>query len=263
MINANYIQNEQIIPDGISSSFDLANNYKAGTLIVIQNGVINYDIRESTGSNTEIVFLTKPEIGDEIFVSYYKINQPSTLNAIRYITTKQVVSLTSNDLSTQSDAVIHNLINEAQKFIDALVGYHPKYYESKTTQSGQLLTFPRSKDDPDLFNAPSVCYPFIPAEITTATLYSVENIFLAGAQTEADDGAGPVISKKLGDFSYSKAAPANIGGNKQAIVNVIGNKAFAMLSGFIKKSGTLSEGRDGTGLPLNSRQLFVQNNPYL
>ena len=199
-----------LTPNGIISVFTLADAWKSGTLLIRYNGEIFYEYLESLTNNFQINFDFAPETDDELIVSYFKASQPNVLNAVQYLTTKQLRDLTNvTGLSTLTSTQMRALIRRAEQYIDSICGGWEKYYESNVDTnifSRQRRTFPRLEDDPIYLDDIALPYSPVPQAITTATLYAVENLFLAEAQIEADDGAGSVISARLGDFSYQMAA---------------------------------------------------------
>jgi len=260
---SNFIENETIIGNGILTAFDLANDFRAGTVKIIYNGVLFYDFYENLTDNNKIHFFDiVPSADDVIQVSYFKINQPGVLNSLKYISERQVKAMSRvSTLTALTAEQMLSYINEASKYIDAIVGYWPKYYERMGFNLKQIRTFPRLQDDETLFDGMPSNYAYIPQEITTATLYAIENIFLEGAQDEADDGTGAIVSKKLGDFSYSKANQSGPITELDFAKTIVGKKTMAILNGFIKRTGSItmdSNSFDGDG-QLNSRQLKLKN----
>jgi hypothetical protein len=82
-----------------------------------------------------------------------------------YITADDVRDTTSNlDLKALTNAEIEVLITQAQREVDAYVSrtFRPPFVDT------QELIFPVSKDD----------VSYLPAEITEATFYIVEQLFL-------------------------------------------------------------------------------------
>lgn len=260
----NYIQNESIIGDGSETEFDLANNFKAGTLKIIYNGKLFYEFRESSAENqnNKVIFDFAPEASDSVSVSYYKRSEPNTRNAIRYLTVRQAKAMSRvTDLLAASDAEIEKLIREVERYIDVVCGPWQKYYDYEADTligTSQLLTFPRVRDDSEDELAPPTSYPPIPDRVTQAALYGLDNIFLMGAPSEVDLGEEVMESEKLGDYQYKKQTQGS--GNMNEVLyaqRFIGGRAVSMLRGFTKNYGALKIETTKQKSRMNSRQKFL------
>lgn len=252
---SNYISNETIIGDGIIKEFTLANNFKAGTIIIRYNDKIFYEFKEKKGETDKIIFDFPPETDDVITVSYYKPNEPTTLNASRYVSVRQIIELSRiENLINASDTDIERLIREVEGYIDIICGYHAKLYSNQS----QILTFPRYEDD---LQEEKIDYVGIPKVITQAALYAVENIFLMGAPSAADIGEESIESERLGDYSYKKVVKADSGSHIETARKVIGNRAFSMMRGYIRKTGAITVDNIPDNMKiLNSRKQFLLQN---
>ena len=252
---SNYIRNEIITGDGATKSFDLAHNFKPGTIMILYNDNLFYGFKEKKGSENTVVFDFPPEPEDDIKIFYYKPNEPVTLNATRYITVRQIKDLSQVDALTQStNADIEKLIREVEMYIDIICGYHAKAYSS----IGQILTFPRYEDDVEENRFE---YVPIPKVITQAALYAVENLFLMGAPNTAEIGEESIESEKLGDYSYKKVIKADTGSHIETARKIIGNRAFSLLRGYIRKTGAITVDNIPDNMRLlNSRKQFLLNN---
>ena len=101
-----YISQETITGNGVLKTFSLANAYKAGTLLIEYNDKLFYEFKESTANDNDVVFDFAPLATDSVKISYYTSNEPNVLNATRYLTVRQISSLSrvsdlvSNDLQS-------------------------------------------------------------------------------------------------------------------------------------------------------------------
>lgn len=260
----NYIQNELITGNGTDTTFTLANNFKAGTLKIIYNGKLFYEFRESSadGENNKVIFDFAPEVSDQVTVNYYKRSEPNTRNAIRYLTVRQVKTLSRvSELLASSDDDIEKLIREVERYVDVLCGPWAKYYNSEgdiAIGTSQLLTFPRVDDDNEDLLASPTTYPPIPDRVTQAALYGLENVFLMGAPTEVDLGEEVMESERLGDYQYKKQTQG--AGNMNEVLyaqRFLGGRAVSMLRGFTKNHGILKIQTTKQNSRLNSRKQFL------
>jgi len=245
-----------------SATLTLANNAKAGTILIKYNDKLFYEWRDDgtvASYQKTIVMDFAPVATDTQLVSYYTETEPSTLNAQRYISARQIHEWSRvTTLVATSAVTVEKLIREAEFYIDSLVGNWKKYYDfdgSSAETSNQLLTFPRIEDDDT--SESNNDYPAIPAAITKAALFATENIFLAGAQSVAS--SGNLKSEKFSDYSYTKFDSQN--SSFDLAKSIIGPKAFAVMSGYIKTFDKLSlEDESANYELLNSRQRFDNDN---
>jgi len=259
-----YIQNETITGDGALTEFALANNFKAGSILITYNGKLFYEFKEKSGGSDDdtLVFDFAPEATDSILVSYYTRNEPNVLNATRYATVRQIKALSRvSALVSATDDVVEKLIRETEKYIDALCVGWERYYvvAGSTNQKGQIHIFPRMADDVEYSESNSTGYPPIPSQITQACLYGVENLFLMGDPSEADLGEETIESEKLGDYSYKKTSKSTASDAVMMARNMLGNRSVALLRGFTKNTGQMTVGSNRVDRPesfLNSRKRF-------
>jgi len=246
-----YITNEALLgANGTLKEFTLANKYKAGSLLITYNGKLFYEFKENSASNQEdkLVFDFAPLATDTILISYYTITEPSVLNALRYTTVRQVKDNSRvADFATLSDVDIEKLIRESEGYIDVLAGSWARYYviAGSNTQVGQMHTFPRIDDDVSDDSFAFSDYPPIPAEVSQATIYAVENLQLLGTPNSADIGEETIESEKLGDYNYKKTTK-NTADDPIAMARLmIGNRATSLMRGFTKNYGemTIDDGR--------------------
>lgn len=244
-----YIQDEDK-SGGTSATLTLANDFLEGTLIVNFNGRILYSYTEDQDNENKLILDKAPLATDSILVSYYTNNEIDRLNAIRYITVRQIIAKsTVTALASLTNAQIENYIRQAESYIDMVVGYHRKYYDWIVEDGMQRLTFPRVEDG--LLEGAD--YPAIPYEITQAALYATENVYLLGDVTASNQ----YESEKLGDYSYKKKAGSS---SIDFAVNQIGERAVSMLRGFISKTGAIDIMQEEVPVDfLNSRQRFLNN----
>ena len=263
-----YISKETITGNGTDKTFTLANAFKAGTLLIEYNGKLFYEFSESTANDSQVVFDFAPLATDSVFVSYYTVNEPNVLNASRYLTVRQINSLSRvTDLTNDTDANNEKLIREVELYIDTIVGPWERYYNVFTAieGNGQILRFPRVEDDVEGVSGATTQYPPIPKQITNAALYAAENLFLQGAPSSADLGEEQIESERLGDYSYKKTTKAAAANNARSMaINVVGSRAVAQLRGFMKRIGkvNIEDGNAGkrSVTLLNSRQRYISNN---
>jgi hypothetical protein len=235
---------------GVSATLTLANDFLEGTAIVNFNGKIIYTYRDDSSNAKNIILDYAPVATDSILVSYYTKNENDQRNAIRYMTPRQVKARsTVTTLVSTADATVEKYIRQAEMNIDAICGYHRKYYDYIIEDGMQKLTFPRVEDG----YLEGANYPVIPYEITQAALFATENIFLVGDVVASNQ----FESEKLGDYSYKK----KIGDSSiDFAINQIGERAYAMLRGFVKKTGEIDISQEELPVDLlNSRQRFLNN----
>ena len=265
-----YIENELLTGmNGTLTQFTLSNSYKAGSLLISYNGKLFYEFREVKGSGNEakIEIDFAPLATDVIKVSYYTINEPNVQNALRYVTVRQIQSLSRvADLLAATDADNEKLIREAEGYIDVLCGGWARYYEiqgSSTEHKGQIHVFPRIEDDNTDDTLANTAYPSIPSQITQAAMYAVENLFLMGNPSTADLGEETIESEKLGDYSYKKTSKTSATDAVEMARSMLGSRATSLLRGYTKNFGEIAIRENKVDRPeswLNSRQRFVNNN---
>lgn len=68
----NYVPKEKIIPDGITTTYNLSHTPFVGTEHVFVNGLLNSDEDDYTITGVSITFISTPLITDKIIVSYFK-----------------------------------------------------------------------------------------------------------------------------------------------------------------------------------------------
>lgn len=255
------IENEQLTPDGSKTTFELAQTYKEGTVMVLVDGKLTYEFYEVYNAGDapqEIEFDRAPASTREIYVSYYQADEPNTLNQIRYITPAQAKLMTRvSSVTSTDDDDLEKIIREAEELVDRFVAYPYKGYHG---QVGQQRLFPRQIDE--AFQTDTDVYPVdyvgIPSDLTKAALYAVENLVLTGNVT-ADAEAGGIISERLGDYSYTRAEAKGSSSLDAGVL--IGKRARSLLSKYRKayrgmKIGQTFENND----LLNSRQRFSRDN---
>lgn len=253
------LKTETLTTNGSDKTFTLLQKFKAGTTLIRYNGRIFYEFFEVSGSGNEakITLDFAPLSTDKVVVQFYPINEPSTLNASRYISPRQVKAMSrSADLIALSDDAIEKFIREVERYIDAIVGGWGRYYESADSLDTQLRTFPRVQDD-RLENE----YPGIPEAVTMAALYGVENVFSLGAPSAINPADSSYESETLGDYSYKKTTKSSANNSSDYIEQYLGTRSISMLNHLIKNHGrlTVSNEWDNYGL-LNSRQKFIHDN---
>lgn len=254
------LTSETLVPDNTAVEFTLSKKFKAGTILIMYNGKLFYEFYEKSGTGNEakIVFDFAPASTDAVKVQFFPITEPTTLNASRYITPRQIKILgRSTALIALADADLEKLIREVERYIDAIVGIWSRYYESADSEQRQLRTFPRLDDD--LLDSE---YPGIPDAVTMAALYGVENVFSLGAPSAFNPADSSYESETLGDYSYKKTTKSSANNSSDYIEQYLGTRAIAMLNRLIKNHGRMSITNRNENYNLyNSRQKFLIDNP--
>jgi len=250
-----FIENEILVPDGILTTFPLANKFKPGTVKVLFDDKLCYECREESG-NQNIEFDVAPVATRSIVVSYYTEDEVNTWNQIRYTTPAQVKALSRvAAIAAATDADLEGVIREAELYIDEYIGFFWKQLEAN---NGQMLMFPRREDEKRVFEGThQVDYVGIPQDLSRAALYAVENLVLSGAVT-FDSGGGDITSEKLGDYSYTKANVSGSGVKDSG--DLIGKRSRSIVDKYRKRYRELKidDDFDNDAL-LNSRQRFARD----
>lgn len=251
-----YIEQEQLVITS-GTTYYLDNSFKDGTTLVEYNDVLLYEYREVAPSG--IVFDFAPIAGDEILVSYYISTTPNVQNTVRYTTPEQVRNKSRADLTSITDADLEKIIREAERLVDQYCGP----WEKINDYTGQKQTFPRYVDSPKFSAELSIYgttdYAAIPQQITLATVYATEYLYLKGTPTADNLDASSFYSESMLEYTYRKSPAA-----QDLIAAQIGMKAAATLRGFRKNYGKMKVKDDRfqdqvlqTGL--NSRELFLRS----
>lgn len=257
---SSFIENETLTFDGTATEFTLANTYKEGTVKLLIDGKLVYDFIEEYNSGnapTKIKLNRAPANTRVGVVSYYKADEPNTLNQVRYLTAAQMKLMTRvTAVASQTDDALDKIIREAEVMIDRFISYPYKGYHSEV---GQQRLFPREEDYNQSFDSSvyPTAYPGIPQAITLATLYAAENILLTG-DVAASGQAGAITSERLGDYSYQKAELIGAAATEAGML--IGQRARSLAQKYRKGyRGMQIDDRSSNAALLNSRQRFLSN----
>ena len=171
-----FITDESITTDGSLKEFSLTQSFKSGTIAITYNGNLFYEFKEVTAEDKKLIFDFAPATEDVVTVSYYTSNSPAVGNATRYAGIRQIREKSLNPdittgIITVTDATLESYLRDAEAYIDSIVGYWEKEYDT------QRLTFPRVSDE-DKNDITSLSeYATIPGNITRAAILAVENMY--------------------------------------------------------------------------------------
>lgn len=256
-----YIQNELIPADGIATTFTLTEAFKEGTVLVIINDKLTYEFYEVENSGNppvDITFHRAPAADAEVYASYYPASEQNTLNAVRYATPAQAKTLSRvTDFVALTDVAMDQLIREAELMIDQYIAYPYRGYHGN---KGQRLKFPRFKDEVKFYDSDRNVsdYVGIPQDVTMATVFAAENLFLIG-DVKADGGVGDITSERLGDYQYTRSGGLSDSASNSA-AKLIGKRSRAIVDKYRRMTRTSKIGAqyDDDQL-MNSRQRFARD----